>query len=237
MLLVFDAVEPDVAPLPLVAPDDAVPPVGGVELVVPPVEPDRVLPLPVVGAEVPVPVEPDRVVPLPVEPAVPAVPEPVVEPVVPAVPVPLVDPVVPAVVPVLPVVPVVPVVPDVPAPRVVLGAVLGVVIAPPLAPRVPPVVAPPPVTEFWLDTLPRLPAEAPASLLRVEPLDAVCATAPPATSDATRRVRSLLIKISPVLSCPEHNHCVRAWMKLGRRIGSRRSDVGKLPSGPGPSQP
>jgi hypothetical protein len=231
MLLVFVAVEPEVAPLPLVAPEDAVPPaVPGVVPVVPLVVPDSVLPLPVVGADVPVPVDPDKVVPLPVEPVIPAVP-------------------VLPIVPVLPVVPEVPVVPDVPAPTVVLGAVLGavldvvlgavlgVVIAPPLAPRVPPVVAPPPVTEFWLDTVPRLPAEAPASLLRVEPLDAVCAMAPPATSDATRRVRSLLIKISPVLSGPEHNHCIRAWMELGRWIGRVRSDVGKLPSGPRPSRP
>jgi signal-induced proliferation-associated 1 like protein 3 len=195
MLLVLVAVEPEVAPLPLVAPEDDVPV---------PVVPAEV-PVPVVPADVPVPVVPERGDPLPVvDPVVPAVVPPVVLPVVPLVPEPLpvVDPVVPAVVPpvVLPVVPVVPeplVLPVVPAVVPVPRELPGVVMVPPLAPRVPPVVAPPPVTEFCELTLPRLPADAPASLLRVEPLEAVCAIAPPVTREATRRLRSLLINKSP----------------------------------------
>lgn len=189
-MLVLVAVEPEVEPLPLVAPDAEVP--------VPVVPAD--VPVPVVPADVPVPVGPDSVVPLPV------------------------------VVPVLPVVPELVVVSvvlgDVPVPTVALGEVM----APPLAPRVPPVVAPPPVTEFWLLTVPLLPAEAPAWLLRVEPLEAVCAMAPPAISEATRRLRSLLIENHSMWVLPRHNHCVEAWCQHGRRIGLARSDVGKLPS-------
>ena len=103
----------------------------------------------------------------------------------------------------LPVVPVPAVVPDEPLGWVVdvPGAVLvvaevepGCTMAPPLAPSVPVVVAP------WLlftvasvARVPLLAAEAPDGTV-VELVVAVCAMAPPATRDATRRLRSLLMR-------------------------------------------
>jgi hypothetical protein len=101
---------------------------------------------------------------------------------------------------VVPLVPLPAVVPDV-APGCVLlvpddmplvaGVEPGCTMAPPLAPSVPPVVAPGPVTEFWVDVEPLVLADAPDP--RVELLDEVCATAPPAIREATRRPRSLLM--------------------------------------------
>lgn len=116
--------------------------------------------------------------------------------------------VLPEVVPELVVGDVVSVVPLAVVPPVVVPLVAGVdpgcTMAPPLAPSVPPVVAPEPVgavpvvepeplTELSVDSVPLVVAEVLDWLLRVPLLVAVCAIAPPATKEATKRPRSLLM--------------------------------------------
>lgn len=96
--------------------------------------------------------------------------------------------------------------PEVPVPVLPLVLLPGVVplvaavepgctMAPPLAPRVPVLVAPCPLTVASPDALVPVVAEAPAGVV-VEPLVVVCAMAPPASSEATRRLSSLLMRSS-----------------------------------------
>lgn len=206
LVLLAPEVLPDV--LPAVLPlVEPVPPV--VEPVVEPVPVDGELPI--VPVEPLVPALPEVVVPLPV--VLPVVPVPAVVPEVPAGCVVLV----PAVVPVVPEVP------------------LGCVMVPPLAPSVPPVVAPWPVTEFCVESEVSLVAEAPDLVPSVVLLLADCANAPPATTEATNRLRSLLIQ-DLLMGHLQHDDALQAPDKDGRRMGSRRSDVGSNPSGDAPTR-
>jgi hypothetical protein len=83
--------------------------------------------------------------------------------------------------------------PDVLPPEVA-GVDPGWTIAPPLAPSVPVVVAPWPLfTVVSLDRSVLPEADTPVGVV-VELLVVVCAMAPPASSEATRRLRSLLMR-------------------------------------------
>lgn len=168
MLVVLVAAEPEVEPLPLVAP--ALEPVPLGELVLPALVEGVAVALP------PVVPLPDKPVPAPVEP-VPVAPE-------------LKDP-------------------DPLVLGIVLGLVLGLApmaLAPvPVVPAVVPVLGvdgktpdpdAAPEAEFCVDRLLLEPADAPAWLLSVVPLEAVWARAPPAKVVAIRRPSSLLMRKS-----------------------------------------
>lgn len=207
LVLLLVAAEPEVEPLPLVAPE-APAPVVPVEPLVPvlPVTPELaggvepMLPVAPVMLPAPVPGLP-LIVPLVLPPVGAAVlPVPVLVP----VPVPGPAPIVPMLLVLLFVAldPEVELLPLVASELLVAGLLDPVpaepgVMAPPLAPSTPPVVAPGAVTVPDDEVLPL-----------VDGL-VVCAMAPPAMRDATRRPRSLLITISISLSASTLD-CVEA---------------------------
>src|SRR4051812_19627909 len=115
----------------------------------------------------------------------------------------------------------------------VAGVEPGCTMAPPLAPNAPPVVAPAPVGGASADVLLPPLVDAPVLPVVLLPL-VVWAIAPPATRDATRRPRSLLMNDLLRREAPLHG-----WLGASRQHGlpttSSGWDVGTHPGAGSPT--